>query len=572
MYEAFFGFQSTPFPAVPVVANYFPAQGMESARQNLVRAIERAEGPGLVVGPAGIGKSLLLQVLSDYFANTFRVVHLSGNRVTTRKSLLQTILFELEMSYRGLDEGELRLALIDALRRDDSIPNGILLLIDEAQTLSMRLLDETRLITNVAQEGQPRVRLILAGTPRLEERFTNPKLESLNQRIAARCYLQNFSKEETYEYIRAEISWAGGNPDSLLSDDTMRAIFQATDGIPRLINQVCDHALVLAHAKARTHLDPGLIQDAWADMQQLPPPWQPNPAKPSSSQSTVIEFGELDGDDSRTTFESLIDIEFPIDEECPVTDSDPITAQNDSPCDEDSFCEVPSAREQIEIEIEIEEEERPFPEFTSDSVLITPSFGQGSLEWVNCGEVNIEEEAPSHVEPDPFSDAFEEDIVVIDRFAARNLDGLRGRPRVSCAESRDLAASITLLEGLVRASDVPQSESHATCILPESSREQSFEFVTLQDLPAIDLRSEFTDELATLSSGTDERVELDFDEEIDCVPLPWTRSSLGDDRDIIIVEDDSPKLGMAGSSEATAEGGRRTEFRDLFAQLRRVST
>ena len=89
MYEAFFQFQSRPFPATPVVGNYFPAQSVESARQNLIRAVERAEGPGLIIGPAGVGKTLLRRVLADHFRNTLKTVFLSASRVTTRKSLLQ---------------------------------------------------------------------------------------------------------------------------------------------------------------------------------------------------------------------------------------------------------------------------------------------------------------------------------------------------------------------------------------------------------------------------------------------------------------------------------------------------
>src|SRR5688500_1495653 len=127
MHEAFFQLQSRPFPAAPVVANYFPSQSMEGARQNLIRVIERAEGPGVVIGPAGVGKTLLLRVLAVHFAHVLKVVMLAGTRIATRKALLQSILFELEMPYRNMDEGELRLSLIDALRRSDSIPRGILL-------------------------------------------------------------------------------------------------------------------------------------------------------------------------------------------------------------------------------------------------------------------------------------------------------------------------------------------------------------------------------------------------------------------------------------------------------------
>jgi general secretion pathway protein A len=206
MYEMFFHFQNSPFPAQPVVANYFPTQAVESARQCLVRIIERSEGPGLIVGPAGVGKTLLLQVLAEHFSDVYRIALLSGTRIDTRKSLLQNILFELGVPYRGMDEGELRLGLIDALRPSDSCRNGILLLVDEAHTLPLRLLDEIRMITNVVRDGQPRARLVLAGGSAMEERFANPKMESFNQRIAARCYLQSLSREETYEYVRAQLS------------------------------------------------------------------------------------------------------------------------------------------------------------------------------------------------------------------------------------------------------------------------------------------------------------------------------------------------------------------------------
>ncbi len=544
MYEQFFQFQSRPFPAAPVVANYFPAQGMEAARHNLIRLIERAEGPGLVIGPAGVGKTLLLRVLSDHFSQAFRVVMLSGTRVTTRKSLLQSILFELELPYRGLDEGELRLALIDALRRNNSIPRGILLLIDEAQTLPLRLLDEARLITNVAQDGVPRVRLILSGSPQLEERFTNPKLESFNQRIAARCYLQAFSRDETHEFVRAEVSWAGGDPDSIFSEDTVRAIFQATDGIPRLINQICDHALMQAHATGQPHVNAARIQEAWADLQQLPPPWQPTRPAVSATGSTVIEFGQLE-DDTELPKRSAVE------DRTPIGETDPYVAQNDSPCID---------REPMIVE------------FQSDTLMIDPPFMDGSLEWVTCGEQTTSMGFERHIEPDPFDDSFDEEIVVIDRSTARNLDIFRGRPRVTCSESRELAASLSRIQGMQGAAESSQVCDDSACLVTDSLAGPTFEFSTLQDLPEIDFQTEFDDELTSVDLGTDEQIELDFDEEIDCVPLPWTRGSLGDDRDIIVVEEDSPRLGLSGGVDATTDGARRTEYRDLFAQLRRVST
>src|SRR5207244_2142982 len=119
-------------------------------------------------------------------------------------ALLQNILFELKLPYRDMDEGELRLSLVDHLEPRSGGPDGLLLLVDEAHMLPLRLLEEIRLLTNVVRDGQTRVRLVLAGGMALEERLTSPKLESLHQRIAARCYLQSLRRDETIYYVQEQ--------------------------------------------------------------------------------------------------------------------------------------------------------------------------------------------------------------------------------------------------------------------------------------------------------------------------------------------------------------------------------
>lgn len=563
MYEAFFKFQSRPFPAAPVVANYFPSQSIEAARQNLVRAVERAEGPGIIVGPAGVGKTLLLRVLSEHFSHALRVVLLSGTRVTTRKSLLQSILFELNMPYRSMDEGELRLAMIDALRRDESIPAGILLLVDEAHTLPLRLLDEVRLITNIVHDGQSRVRLILAGNPLLEERFTNPKLDSFNQRIAARCYLQTFSREETHEYVRAEVSWAGGDPDSIFTPQAVQAIFQATDGIPRLINQVCDHALLMSFGAGERRIGGDRIQEAWADLQQLPPPWHPTPSGVLPIGNAVIEFGQLDEEDGDLADPSTLESNFAS------HTNDPCVAQNDCPSE--------GSREAAPVDMS---------SFMTDTVVVSPPYLDGNLEWLQCGEQADNLEPVRRLDPNPFEEAFEEDLIVIDRVAARSLDGFRGRPRVSSVEGREFAAALSKVlfpsetqaqarQELVDSGTQSAASLEAgniSCLAANSALEPAFEFSTLQDFPVIDSPNELFDDLETITSGHEEQVDLDFEDEVDCVPLPWTRGLLEDDRDIIVVHEDTPQPPFDGTAPELIGQPRRAEYRELFAQLRRALT
>lgn len=293
MYEAYFGLNSRPFAPVSQAQQYFPAAAIEAARQTLIRCIQRAEGPAMVVGPSGTGKTLLCQVLVDHFKDSFQVVVLSSGRISSRRALLQAILFGLGRPYRGMDEGELRLAMVDYLTGDEHCPQDVLLLVDEAHTLPLRLLEELRMVTNLVCNGQPRIRLVLAGGPLLEERLASPKLESFSQRIVARCYLESFSRCETQEYLHAQTDQAGDSADELFSPEACQSVYQATDGVPRLINQLCDHALLLAYSAGRRQVDRAGVEEAWADLQQLPTPWNQQ-SRDDQAAGGVIEFGRLD--------------------------------------------------------------------------------------------------------------------------------------------------------------------------------------------------------------------------------------------------------------------------------------
>ena len=291
MYETYFNLSERPFASVPRVEHYFPAANIEAARNSLVRCIERAEGTAIVIGPSGTGKTLLCQLLAEQFKKPFRVVLLPSGHLSVRRALLQAILYELGQPYRGMDEGELRLALADHILLSDDCRPGTVLLIDEAHLLPLRLLDEIRMLTNLMRDGQPAVRLALVGGRGLEERFASPKLDSFSQRLAVRCYLESFGRSETQDYVYARIAAAGGRGPQIFPPEACQSIHKATDGVPRLINQVCDHVLLLALAAGHRQIEPAHVEEAWADLQQLPTPWN-EPSKKSAA--GVIEFGGLE--------------------------------------------------------------------------------------------------------------------------------------------------------------------------------------------------------------------------------------------------------------------------------------
>ncbi len=303
-------FDERIFPASPCVERYFPGSSIEEGRERLVRSISHGAGPGLIIGATGTGKSMLLQVLAAQFSELLDIALLSSAQLCTRRALLQAILFELGLPHRYVDEGQLRITLAQHLLQCERSPNGTLLLVDEAQSLPIHLLEEIRQLTNIVRNGQPRVRLVIAGSPSLEETLADPQLESFQQRVATRCYLLPLGIAETGQYIRAHFEMAGIDAASCIDSEVQHAVYNATDGICRLVSQLCDHALLLAGEKGLDQLSVSLIQEAWADLQQLPVPAETEPAVLANCPAqNVVEFGELTtpGDDFGMCDDSLPD-------------------------------------------------------------------------------------------------------------------------------------------------------------------------------------------------------------------------------------------------------------------------
>lgn len=399
MYESFYRLNDRPFTASPQPDRYFPARTCEAARRNLARAIERCEGTGLLIGPTGSGKTLVLQMLAREFRERFSVVLLANGRIGSRRTLLQAILFELGLPYRDMDEGELRLSLIDHLEPNADCPLGLLLLIDEAHALPLRLIDELRMITNVVRGGQPRVRLVLAGNTALEERLTHPRLESFCQRIACRCYLEPLDYDETVAYVQAQLrSCGGGNP---LDSGALGAVYRASGGVPRLINQICDHALLLGFSAGRTTIDAAGIEEAWADLQQLPLPIGESRNRAGrADEGDVIEFGELD--------------------DAPLLEA----AEHAAPADEHGGEDETTRR--------VERVERAWDELEETLVLMEATAEEHH------------ESAAGALRPNPFAEPFADEEVIFDRYGSAE-PPWRSSALVRTAEGRLLARLVETL-------------------------------------------------------------------------------------------------------------------------------
>lgn len=307
MYETFFGLKRRPFLAVPDTESYFSIPQMEAAKQSIERVVRRGEGISLIVGPHGIGKTLLLRLLRNSLDVEYTVALIASGRLDSAKTFFQQLLYELHLPFSKADETELRLMLMDFARQETT--PGIVLLFDEAQYLDRSVLDEILLLMNCDDGAMPFFRTVLAGTVDFEEKLTHPHLEAFNQRIVSRSYLDTMSRDETLQYI----SWQTGFSKSLekpgiadgleemirnsariqedlipengemrrmdgphvgfgepiFSDEARRTVYRLTDGLPRLVNQLCDGAMKIAAEQISRYVDDDLIQSSWAQLQQI---------------------------------------------------------------------------------------------------------------------------------------------------------------------------------------------------------------------------------------------------------------------------------------------------------------
>ena len=306
MYKKHFSLNRPPFSTVPEASSYYPAESIEAANRTALQVLENGSGISLVIGESGVGKSLLLRVLEKTLENDCHVVYMANPRLKSPKSLYQHLLFSLHQTYCGMDENELRLLFLDHLLQAET--RGMILLIDEAQSLGRSTLEELRVLLHYNQkDNRECVRLVLAGDHRFEERLTHPYLNAFQQQVVARCYLEKFRLRETDDEILWQLKQAGcETPELVFLSEARKTVHQLTDGIPRVVHQLCQLALVQAAELDLTHIDETVVQTAWSILQNLPVNGSryAETSQVDGNGTSIVEFGALDDDEPMTTFDS----------------------------------------------------------------------------------------------------------------------------------------------------------------------------------------------------------------------------------------------------------------------------
>jgi general secretion pathway protein A len=270
MYTSYFNLSRKPFNATPDPAFLYTNRCYQEAYATLLYGVQERKGFIALIGEVGTGKTTLLRRLMDGMNPAIKAVFVY-NTTLTFDELVEFICGELEIPVEGLA----RVARLQALNRfligEAKRGGTVVLLLDEAQNLSNEALENLRLISNLETATDKLLQIVLVGQPELETKLADPTLRQVTQRIAIRFRLEPLDDSEVEPYIDYRLRVVGSSRKELFSDKAIRRLIPQVKGIPRLINVICDNALVLAYATDRKRVTGEMIDSVIADLRVRPP-------------------------------------------------------------------------------------------------------------------------------------------------------------------------------------------------------------------------------------------------------------------------------------------------------------
>lgn len=288
MYEAFYGLSSKPFQLNPDPNFYFGSKQHSRAKAYLEYGISRHEGFIVITGEIGAGKTMTLRALIDGLHGSDVII---GNLVTTQldaEDTLRMVGSAFGFKVKDVPKSELLVTLEAFLLSQTSQGKRCLLIVDEAQNLTMRAVEELRMLSNFQYGNQALLQTFLVGQPEFREILQRPEMEQFRQRVAATCHIGPLDAEETIAYIEHRLKCAGSTGKPSFEPEALQAIHKASHGIPRRINAICDRLLLLGFLCERSELTVADVDEVvreFANESMVP-------AKPPAAHALAAEAGE----------------------------------------------------------------------------------------------------------------------------------------------------------------------------------------------------------------------------------------------------------------------------------------
>jgi general secretion pathway protein A len=267
MYKSFFGLRENPFDANPNPRYLFLTKQVEEALGGLMYGIEARKGFITLTGEVGTGKTTLINRLLVWLRQRrTRTAFLFNSRLNSNQ-LFDLILAEFGVTCQVRDKSQQLLKLNQWLLERYRVGQRTVLIIDEAQNLSQTVLEEIRLLTNLETTSEKLLQIVLSGQPELEDKLRLPQLRQLRQRVMLRCKTSPLTKEQVGEYIAERLRIAGASPEPIFSTKAIETVHMYSLGIPRVINLLCEHALINAFAAGERCIEPRIVEDVATEFQ-----------------------------------------------------------------------------------------------------------------------------------------------------------------------------------------------------------------------------------------------------------------------------------------------------------------
>jgi general secretion pathway protein A len=266
LYEKFYHLKLNPFSLTADPQFVCMTSQHREALSGLVYGVCTRPGLTLLIGEVGTGKTTLLCTLLKFLEKKNYVSGFCNNPILSREEFYDYLLKELEVPCESPLKSRQLIALQDTLLRNRSAGRPTVLIVDEAQKLSVDLLEEIRLLTNLETPKEKLMHIIMAGQPELADVMRRPELRQLKQRVNHICKLQALSLPEVREYVDHRLAVAGLPNQTVFSPACVQQIHELTGGIPRLMNSLCDSALRNGFAMQAPHITIAIIREAAADL------------------------------------------------------------------------------------------------------------------------------------------------------------------------------------------------------------------------------------------------------------------------------------------------------------------
>jgi general secretion pathway protein A len=273
MYKAYFHLSRNPFDLTPDPNCFVPTPRHNEALAALYYGVRRHKGFVVVTGEVGTGKTLLLRCLLRLLENSKDIAYayLFNSRLDPT-DFLQYVLSDFGLPASGKNKCELLLDLSKFLVTRGSKQMTTVLIVDEAHDLSADTLEELRLLSNLETTEDKLLQIVLVGQPELDKKLDSHELRQLKQRIALRAQLGALTAQQTQEYIEQRLRIAGADPSapSLFSPQAIAAVYAYSRGFPRLINTICENALIGAYARQLSMVTPRIVEDVASEFRLEP--------------------------------------------------------------------------------------------------------------------------------------------------------------------------------------------------------------------------------------------------------------------------------------------------------------